>query len=303
MTRRAYPKYKDSGIPWLGEVPAHWEIAPACSRLTAVSSQVNKEWLVGREVFHYSIPVVQELGDGRFESGDDIDSGKNLLTQPTLLISKLNPRKGTIVWAIPRSVPTVCSGEFVCLMPTACSGQYAEYTYRSENVRQYLDSTVESVTKSHQRANPAFVRKLKWAWPPLPEQRAIAAFLDRETARIDGLIERKQRQIELLQEKRAALISHAVTKGLPAAAAAQAGLDPNAKTKPSGIEWLGDIPEHWEVLPIKRVAKMDSGHTPSKTVPEYWKDCDIPWVSLNDTAYLKMRISLAVCREPFFPAS
>ena len=83
--------------------------------------------------------------------------------------------------------------------------------------------------------------------PSLDEQRAIAAFLDRETERIDTLIAKKERQIELLQEKRAALISHVVTKGL----------NPNAKMKDSGIEWLGEIPEHWEVQELKSYFSED----------------------------------------------
>jgi len=103
------------------------------------------------------------------------------------------------------------------------------------------------------RVPDEFVRDFKNPIPPLPEQRAIAAFLDRETARIDGLIAKKQRQIELLQEKRAALISHAVTKGL----------DPDAPMKDSGIEWLGQIPEHWEVRKVKHLTtKIGSGKTP-----------------------------------------
>ena len=174
--------------------------------------------------------------------------------------------------------------------------RYAEYTYRSENIRQYLDSTVESVTKSHQRTNPAYIRKLRWGWPPLPEQRAIAAFLDRETARIDGLIEKKQRQIELLQEKRAALISHAVTKGL----------DPNAKMKPSGIEWLGDIPEHWEVKALKRVASIGNGSTPSRENPEYWGDEGYPWlnssvVNLDEVLEPVEFVTAAALRECHLP--
>jgi type I restriction enzyme S subunit len=86
--------------------------------------------------------------------------------------------------------------------------------------------------------------------PNLSEQRVIAIFLDREAARIDALIEKKQRQIELLQEKRTALISHAVTKGI----------DPNVKMKDSGIEWLGKIPEHWEILRFKFVLWLQRGH-------------------------------------------
>ena len=125
--------------------------------------------------------------------------------------------------------------------------------------------------------NLEIVRSLPIYLPPLPEQFSIATFLDRETARIDALIEKKERQIELLKEKRAALISHAITKGL----------DHSVKMKDSGVDWLGKIPAHWTVERIKWVAKLDSGHTPSKQVEEYWIDCNIPWVSLNDTGYLK----------------
>ena len=108
--------------------------------------------------------------------------------------------------------------------------------------------------------------------PPLKEQEAIAAFLDRETAKIDGLVARKERLIELLQEKRNALITRAVTRGL----------DPNVPMKDSGVEWLGEIPAHWEVQRTKFVAKLRSGHTPSRKNPEYWDNCTIPWFGLAD---------------------
>lgn len=113
--------------------------------------------------------------------------------------------------------------------------------------------------------------------PPLKTQKHIAQFLDQKTAQIDGLIEKKRALLERLAEKRQALITQAVTKGL----------NPNAPMKPSGIEWLGDIPVHWEVLPVKRIAKLESGHTPDKKIDAYWEDCEIPWVSLNDTAVLR----------------
>ncbi len=87
--------------------------------------------------------------------------------------------------------------------------------------------------------------------PPLPEQRAIAAFLDRETKRIDALVEKKEKLVELLQEKRTALVSHAVTKGL----------DPNVRLKDSGVEWLGKIPQHWQVKRLKHVGKAVIGLT------------------------------------------
>ncbi|TPK36404.1 hypothetical protein FJ867_14910 [Mesorhizobium sp. B2-5-3] len=114
-------------------------------------------------------------------------------------------------------------------------------------------------------------------FPSLSEQTAISSFLDRETGKIDALVEEQRRLIELLKEKRQAVISHAVTKGL----------NPDAPMKDSGVEWLGQVPEHWNVIRIKWIARMESGHTPDKKVVAYWEDCDIPWVSLHDTGYLK----------------
>jgi len=96
-----------------------------------------------------------------------------------------------------------------------------------------------------QRVSDAFIRNLVIGFPDVNEQRAIVAFLDRETARIDAMIEKKERLIALLEEKRTALISHAVTKGL----------DPTAPTKDSGIPWLGEIPAHWEVKRLKHIVK------------------------------------------------
>ncbi|MCU4442552.1 restriction endonuclease subunit S [Acinetobacter pittii] len=109
------------------------------------------------------------------------------------------------------------------------------------------------------------------------EQVKIANFLDHETAKIDTLIAKQEKLIALLKEKRQAVISHAVTKGL----------NPNVPVKDSGVEWLGVVPEHWEVCKIQYYAKIESGHTPSKTNEKYWENCTIPWVSLNDSKQLR----------------
>jgi hypothetical protein len=113
--------------------------------------------------------------------------------------------------------------------------------------------------------------------PPDSEQRAIVDFLDRETAKIDALAAKKERLIELLQEKRSALITRAVTNGL----------DPKVPMKDSSVEWLGKIPAHWQAERVKWVAHMESGHTPDKKVESYWQGGDIPWVSLADTSQLR----------------
>ena len=113
--------------------------------------------------------------------------------------------------------------------------------------------------------------------PPLDPQRRIVRFLDERTARIDGLIEKKRALLERLAEKRQALITRTVTKGL----------NPDAPMKPTGIDWLGDIPEHWETGNIRRFAQMRTGHTPSRTNHEYWDNCTIPWFTLADVWQLR----------------
>lgn len=113
--------------------------------------------------------------------------------------------------------------------------------------------------------------------PPPEAQKRIAAFLDRKTEKIDALIAKKRALLERLAEKRQSTIIQAVTKGLDSA----------APTKKSGIEWLGQIPTHWERGNIRRFAKMKTGHTPSRSVPDYWIDCTVPWFTLSDVWQLR----------------
>ena len=113
--------------------------------------------------------------------------------------------------------------------------------------------------------------------PPLDTQQRISRFLDEKTAQIDGLIEKKRALLDRLAEKRQALITRTVTKGL----------DPDTTLKPSGIDWLGDIPAHWATGNIRRFARMRTGHTPSRSNTEYWDNCTIPWVALTDVWQLR----------------
>ncbi|WP_311950671.1 restriction endonuclease subunit S [Halomonas piscis] len=112
---------------------------------------------------------------------------------------------------------------------------------------------------------------MPYVTPPEHEQAQVAAFLDHETARIDALIAEQQRLIALLKEKRQAVISHAVTKGL----------DPDVPMKDSGVEWLGDVPAHWEVVKLSYLAKSRGGGTPPKDELQYWNG-NIPWVTPKD---------------------
>ena len=240
MMTKAYPKYKPTGVEWLGDVPEHWEVKRSDGILISERNQMIPDSFRNEDVFHYSIPAVQEYGTGIIEEGESIASAKQLITEMCLLVSKLNPRKATICIAEPKALKTLCSTEFVVLKARKCDLSYLSYFVQSELFRQELDSKVQSVTRSHQRASPEEVYKFWTAWPPFSEQETIADFLDHETESIDALIDKKKNLLSLLAEQRTALISRAVTKGL----------NPSVNMKPSGVAWLGDLPEHWEIKKI-----------------------------------------------------
>ncbi|MCB9595076.1 MAG: restriction endonuclease subunit S [Sandaracinaceae bacterium] len=122
------------------------------------------------------------------------------------------------------------------------------------------------------------IRALRIALPPPPEQDGIVAFLDRETAKLDALIAEQQRLIELLKEKRQAVISHAVTKGL----------DPGVPMKDSGIEWLGRVPKHWQLAKLGRYATVENGTTPSRRDPGHW-DGDVAWLASGSVNQRRVR--------------
>ncbi|HOZ46557.1 MAG TPA: restriction endonuclease subunit S [Candidatus Hydrogenedentes bacterium] len=287
MTRSVYPKYKDPGIPWLGAVPSQWEVK-RIKHTTYLKGRIGWQGLNSSEYADEGPYLVTgtdfDSGEIRWERCYHVSEERYRedpciqLKEEDLLITK----DGSIgKLAVVKNLPgraTLNSGIFLTRpQHDQYASEYLFFVLDSRAFSDFIEITKTGTTISHLYQN--VFAEFTFPVPPLPEQRAIAAFLDRETARIDGLIEKKQRQIELLQEKRAALISHAVTKGL----------NPNAKMKPSGIEWLGDVPAHWETKRIKHACRLESGHTPKMSEPTYWveAECSIPWVSLRDTKTLE----------------
>jgi type I restriction enzyme S subunit len=229
---------------WLEEFPPAWPELRADFLCNPYRVTVSPDQYEGDMVAHYSIPQVQETGGPIIEPADDIDSTKLLISRPTLLVSKLNPRKRTICIAEPQGdLVTLASGEFVPIQSDQFDQRYGYYVWLSEKVTDRLSAIVQSATRSHQRVNPSDILKLPWKWPPLETQKRIATFLDEKTAQIDALIARKQALLARLAEKRQAIITQAVTKGL----------NPAAPMKDSSIDWLGQIPAHWDIWPLKRV--------------------------------------------------
>ena len=285
MSFPRYPKYKPSGVDWLGEVPEHWEV----KRLRFVAGLNPSKSEVGHldSTTAVSFLPMEAIGDDgtlnteKEKTLGEVENGYTYFRDGDVVIAKITPcyenGKGALIKGL-RDGIGFGTTELIVARPKAQQiiGQYLHYLFISTDFRNLGESHMYGAG-GQKRVPDAFVRNFATAFPPHDEQTAIAEFLDRETAKIDGLIGEQRRLIELLKEKRQALISHAVTRGL----------NPHAPRKPSGIEWLGNVPEHWEVTKMKWVAEMESGHTPDKKISAYWENCDIPWVSLNDTGFLK----------------
>lgn len=251
---RPYTAYKDSGIEWLGGVPAHWR-SLRLKRVVAefvaggTPDRSNLEyWADGYDGFAWV--SITDMTRCR-----DVSETRQRITCRGLQAKRLRVLPiGTILYSMYASI-----GEVAVLGIAATTNQAilglipspqvvpAFLVYWLESSSGSLKALASSNTQDNLNAEK--VRNLPIFVPPLEEQQAIAAFLDRETAKTDALIAKQERLIALLREKRQALITHAVTKGL----------DPAAPMKDSGIAWLGEIPKHWKVMTLKRLASIRYG--------------------------------------------
>lgn len=276
---KRYLEYRPSGADWLPQVPEHWEVRKAqrIGRLLKGGGG-NKADAVSE-----GVPCVR-YGELYTTHGYSITACKTFVT-PERAIDYTPIHYGDVLFAasgetleeIGKSAVNLmrssacCGGDLVILRPTIPThAPFLGYALDCELAAAQKASMGRGTTVKH--IYPDELKHLAVAVPPLAEQRAIAAFLDRETARIDALIGHKERPIALLEEKRQAVISHAVTRGL----------DPSAPLKDNGIPWLGMVPERWELRPLGYCVDVLGGMTPSKENIEYWRDETIPWVSPKD---------------------
>ena len=279
-----YPEYKDSGIAWLGEIPSHWNLKRLKNAVARLESGGTPEsdnvtywtdeehgipWVAISDMtrdFHLNVTAKRITEEGRMS--------KRLRILPA----------GTLLYSMYASLGRVALLETKAVINQAILGVLPR---RSEALRGYLrwwfefmQVHVQMLSSSNTQDNLSAerVRNMPVVLPiAIEEQRTIAAFLDREMAKIDRLVERKERLIELLQEKRTALITRAVTRGL----------DPNAPMKDSGVEWLGEIPAHWHIAPVYAhyevaLGKMlDAKGVTGKSSGKYLRNVDVQWDSVN----------------------
>ena len=255
---KPYPAYRESGVKWLGNVPAHWEV-----RRLKYSAPIRAHKLDRKaaDAIYVGLEHI-ESWTGRLllnNQPDTVDSVVTSFRTGDVFFGKLRPY---LAKSARPDFDGVATSEVLVLRPHGdCLQSYVMYSLLNEPFVRWIN--VFTYGAKMPRVSPDQVAISFTPIPPLPEQRAIAGFLDRETAKIDSLVAKKERLIELLQEKRTALISRAVTKGL----------DADVPMKDSGVEWLGEIPANWEVKRLKHSAKkIGSGKTPKGGAEGYVND-------------------------------
>ena len=259
MSFRKYEEYKDSGVEWLGDIPAGWTTQKLKFVARVQPSNVDKKskkdekevQLCNYTDVYYNEEITADLPFMK-ATASDVQIKKFTLKSGDTIITKDSEDPNDI--AVPAYVPqdldgVVCGYHLALLRPE--NGTYGGYLKRvmdSQYARSFFATRANGITRyglgTYAISN--FILPL----PPLEEQKQIATFLDKETTNIDTLIDKQEQLITLLGEKRQAIISHVVTRGL----------NPNVKMKDSGIEWLGGVPEHWEVKKLKHILlrKKDS---------------------------------------------
>lgn len=242
---KAYPEYKDSGVEWLGEIPTYWQTL----RGKYVFKEVRELSTTGDETLlsvseYYGVKPRQDT----IEDGDFISRADSLIGYKKCQVNDL-AMNIMLAWKTGLGVSNydgiISPAYSVFRFDTAkAQPEYMHYLLRTKIYTTQFKSLSTGVIDSRLRLYPETFGIVEILLPSLGEQKKICAFLSHETAKIDNLIEKQQQLIELLKEKRQAVISHAVTKGL----------NPYVPMKDSGVEWLGEVPEHWIIKRLKHIS-------------------------------------------------
>lgn len=280
---KKYDEYKDVQMGWLNKIPIHWTtVSLKFSTGNKPLSFVDGDWIESKVIKSDGIRYLttgnvgvisyKEQGNGFISEQTFKELNCTEVFSGDILISRLNFPIGRACIVPDLGYRIVVAVDNVIFRPdtTKYNRRYLVYQMNcypySENANVLgRGSTMQRITRTQLGA-------FKLCVPPLPEQVAIASYLDTKCAKIDNLISIQQKRIALLQELKQSVITHAVTKGL----------NPNVEMKLSGVEWIGDVPKHWEVMPIKYIADTNSGATPKNIKGRQNERSDIKWVRTTD---------------------
>ena len=297
---KPYPAMKDSGVLWLGQVPEHWDV----KRFKYLLRERDLRSVRGNEqllrVSQYTGVTERRRADGSDEPDTRAASlvGYKKVAPDELVVNIMLAWNGSMGVSNFSGIasPAYCVYGF----RDEAQPWYFHHLLRSPVYKARIKAVSTGVVESRLRLYTDDLFRLEALLPPPDEQAAIVRFLDHADRRIRRTIAAKQRLIKLLQEQKQVIIHQAVTRGL----------DPNVKLKPSGVEWLGDVPEGWSVLKIGFFAKVGNGSTPSRGNLLYWAEGSYPW--LNSGVVNQGRVTCAMqfvthqalreCHLPIVPA-
>jgi len=272
---KPYPKYKDSGVEWIGEVPEGWgverlkriaKIVNGSTPKTSIAEYWNGDivWVTPADISKVSSLKIS--GSEKKITHEGLNNcGTSIVPQGSIILTTRAPIGNLAI-----ANNSLCTNQGCkSLIPTNIYSPYLFYfLFVSKEILQSIGSGTTFKELSTDNLASFMI-----VLPPKYEQKSIAAYLDRKTTQIDNLISKKQKLIELLKEERAAIINQAVTKGL----------NPDAPMKDSGIEWIGEVPEHWEMEKVSHAfSTVGSGTTPIAGNPEYHNEGITPWINTGD---------------------
>lgn len=252
---KPYPEYKDSGVEWLGEIPVHWQNAPFKHMLEL---NPRKSSLDASDLFKYCsfLPMEKlKLNEIRLDENrliSDVYDGYTYFENDDVLMAKVTPcfenKNLAVAKGLLNEIGFGSSEIYVLRAKSSLHNQFLFYRLQENS---FMDIAISAMSGAGglKRVPAEVISSYVAAFPAFAEQQQIANFLDHETAKIDTLITKQEQLIELLKEKRQAVISHAVTKGL----------NPDAPMKDSGVEWLGQVPEHWTKVVFRHFIKTRKG--------------------------------------------
>ncbi|MCJ1824214.1 restriction endonuclease subunit S [Klebsiella quasipneumoniae subsp. quasipneumoniae] len=272
---KAYPEYKDSGVEWLGMVPSHWNIKRLGQLFEERRDKVSdKDYPPLSVTMQGIVPQIDTAA--KTDAGDN----RKLVLKNDFVINSRSDRKGSSgVSQLNGSVSLIS----IVMEPKRINPKFAHHLLRSYPFQEEFYRYGKGIVADLWSTNSSEMKNILIPELADDESNAIACFLDHETAKIDNLIEKQQQLIELLKEKRQAVISHAVTKGL----------NPDVPMIDSGVEWLGEIPQHWGVTRLKYECRniVDCPHS----TPNYTDEGEYPAIRTADI--LAGYLDLENCRR------
>jgi type I restriction enzyme, S subunit len=267
MKRQAYPKCKSSSSEWLENVPQHWDVKRGrfCTRVNPPTRRIDS-LESDEEVSFVPMEAIGERGGidlQRTVQLDDVAGGYTEFENGDVIVAKITPcfenGKGALAEGLLNGVALGTTELHVLRALPGLERRYLFYLTISWGYRKAGEAEMYGAG-GQKRVPSEFCKDYRTPFPPLSEQTAIANFLDRETSKIDGLIAKKSQLIKKLAERRNALISRALTRGLTGKTALDTAADLSANLKPSGVLWLGDVPAHWSIKKLGHHVDLFTGY-------------------------------------------